>query len=135
MRAGDKALDEILLVMGAIDDVQQQRKEDRKALRKAHKMTATETRALTIRIEAASRDVDTMKARIADLNAALGTEQCRRLEEMRGNAYLCARVNARALRANIRANLVSHKFEHRKLERAYRHQVLREYVLASGPSN
>ncbi|KZV91459.1 hypothetical protein EXIGLDRAFT_577072, partial [Exidia glandulosa HHB12029] len=37
--------------------------------------------------------------------------------------YLRARMNARALRASIRHALQAHKFERRKLERAYRHQA------------
>jgi hypothetical protein len=35
-------------------------------------------------------------------------------------------MNARALKARIRARVIDHKFECQKLERVYRHQVLRE---------
>ncbi|KZV91317.1 hypothetical protein EXIGLDRAFT_615841, partial [Exidia glandulosa HHB12029] len=45
---------------------------------------------------------------------------------MRGDAYLRTRVNARALRATIRASLRSYKFERRKIERAFRHQLMPE---------
>lgn len=123
--AGDKAIDQILVAMGLLDDLKQQTREDRTLLRKAHKLTAAETQTINARLASARRDVDSTQSRIAELNAALGTEQCRRLEALRGNAYLCARVNACAIRANIRQCLQAHKFERRKLERAYRHQVLR----------
>lgn len=123
-------IDEILVSMGLLDDLQQQTREDRKALRKAHKLTASETQAINIRMAATRRDIESTRLRMADLHESLGTEQCRRLESLRGNAYLCARVNARAVRANIRHSLQAHKFERRKLERAYRHQILR----ASGSS-
>ncbi|EJD34005.1 hypothetical protein AURDEDRAFT_76544 [Auricularia subglabra TFB-10046 SS5] len=127
-KAGDKAIEEILLAMGSVDDLNSQMREDRQELRKAHGLTSTETAEITRRIEVTRAERDATKSRIAALNASLGTEACRRLENMKGSAYLCARVNARALRATIRQGIVMHKFEHRKLERAYRHQVLRRSI-------
>lgn len=133
MRAGqsahgaDKVIDNILLAMGAIDDLKQEQRDVKRALRKVHKMTPSETQELTTRMEAVERELEAERTRIGTLNASLGTEQCRRLDAMRGDAYLRARVNARALRATIRHALQAHKFERRKLERAYRHQVMRAY--------
>ncbi|KZV78159.1 hypothetical protein EXIGLDRAFT_634522 [Exidia glandulosa HHB12029] len=49
----------------------------------------------------------------------------RRFEELRGDAYVRARVNARALRVSIRMAIRAHKFEREKLERSYRSQLLR----------
>lgn len=112
--------------MGLLDDLKEQNREDRAALRKAHKLTAGETQTISARMAARGRDIESTRSRMAELHASLGTEQCRRLESMQGNAFLCARVNARAIRANIRQCLQAHKFERRKLERAYRHQILRE---------
>ncbi|EJD42054.1 hypothetical protein AURDEDRAFT_45402, partial [Auricularia subglabra TFB-10046 SS5] len=123
-RAGDKIIDEILLAMGHVDDLQQELRDARKALRKAHTLTAAETQAVMTRIESTRQQVDTTRSHITELQASLGTAQTRRLESMRGSAYIVAHVNARALRANIRQSLMAHKFEQRKLERAYRHQVL-----------
>lgn len=122
----DKIIDKILLALGTVDDLQQEAREVKTALRKAHKMTASETQQLATRTEAISRELAATRANIATMNASLGAEQCRRLEAMRGNAYLRARVNARALRPAIRHALQAHKFERQKLERAYRHQVMRE---------
>lgn len=123
--AADKVINAILLAMGTVDDLKQEHRDVKKALRKAHKMTPVETQELTTRVEAIQRELEEERERIVTLNASLGTEQCRRLEAMRGNAYLRARVNARALRATIRHALQAHKFERRKLERAYRAQVMR----------
>lgn len=126
--AGDKVIDDILVTMGLLDDLKQQNREDRTLLRKAHKLTAAETHAINSRMAGTRRDIDSTQSRIAELHASLGTEQSRRLQSLRGNAYLCARINARAVRANIRQCLQAHKFERRKLERAYRHQVLRTFT-------
>lgn len=111
--------------MGLVDNLRQQIKVDRGALRKSHKLSAAETHTINTRLTANRRDIESAQTRITELNASLGTEQCRRLDSLRGDAYLRARVNARALRANIRASLVAHKFERKKLERAYRHQIMR----------
>ncbi|EJD44915.1 hypothetical protein AURDEDRAFT_64944 [Auricularia subglabra TFB-10046 SS5] len=121
--AADKMIEKILLALGTIDDLKQEIKQDRKELRKSHKLSPAETQKITSRIDAAQEEIDATQIKIESMNEALGTEHCRRLEAMRGNEYLRVRVNARALRAKIRQSLVAHKFEHRKLERAYRHQA------------
>ncbi|EJD49274.1 hypothetical protein AURDEDRAFT_59670 [Auricularia subglabra TFB-10046 SS5] len=123
-KAGDKAIEDILLALGLIDDLKQQQKQDRAALRKSQKSSTSDEADIKARLEATQAKIDSTKSRVVELNAMLGTEQCRRLETMRGNEYICARVNARALRAKIRQGIVAHKFERRKLERAYRQQIL-----------
>ena len=70
-------------------------------------------------------DIAATQARVKTATSALGTDSAARLQELRGNAYIAARVNARALRANIREAVRSHKFEREKLERSYRNQVMR----------
>lgn len=112
--------------MGNVDELKQDICKERDGLRKVHKLDALETQRTRSRIENLTEEMKKTETEIATLNATLGTEHCRKLEQMRGDAYLRARVNARALRGNIRRALQGHKFERRKLERAYRHQVLRE---------
>ncbi|EJD40664.1 hypothetical protein AURDEDRAFT_69821 [Auricularia subglabra TFB-10046 SS5] len=119
----DKTIDEILVLMGLVGDLKQQIRDDRAKLRKAHAMTSPERQKLQESIDGATRDIESTESRIASLHETLGTERARRLEKLRGDAYIRARVKARALRAAIRDHLVHHKFEHRKLERAFRHQA------------
>ncbi|EJD41840.1 hypothetical protein AURDEDRAFT_41470, partial [Auricularia subglabra TFB-10046 SS5] len=128
-KAGDKVIDEILIALGTIDNLKYQQKEDRATLRKSQKLSTSDETAIKARLEATQAKIESTKSRIVELNATLGTEQCRRLETMKGNEYICARVNARALRAKIREGIVAHKFERRKLERAYRQQILRMLAL------
>lgn len=111
--------------MGAVADLKEEARETRTKLRKIHKMTASEAQDLTARADAIQRELSTTKTRISTMHASLGTEQCRRLEDLRGSAYLSARVNARVLRDNIRIALQAHKFEREKLERTYRRQIMR----------
>ncbi|EJD34168.1 hypothetical protein AURDEDRAFT_76423, partial [Auricularia subglabra TFB-10046 SS5] len=120
--AADKTIDEILVLMGLVQDLKLQLRGDRTKLRKAHALPSAEIQKLSASIDAAERELETTESRIAHLHATLGTERACRLETLRGDAYIRARVKARALRAAIRDNLVHHKFEHRKLERAFRHQ-------------
>lgn len=47
-----------------------------------------------------------------------------RYEELCGDVYVRARVNARAFRVSIRMAIRAHKFEREKLERAYRNQAM-----------
>ncbi|EJD39760.1 hypothetical protein AURDEDRAFT_40155, partial [Auricularia subglabra TFB-10046 SS5] len=122
--AADKQIDKILLTVGTIDDLKEQIADDRKRLRKSRKLSTSEKNTLTASIEATRREIGSLQAKVDSMQNALGTEHCRRLESMRGSEYLSARVNARALRAKIRQALVAHKFERRKVERAYRHQLL-----------
>ncbi|KZV80991.1 hypothetical protein EXIGLDRAFT_629247, partial [Exidia glandulosa HHB12029] len=122
--AGDKVIDKILVYMGTMADLKDELAKDRKLRHSSHKLTSSEAQALKLRMATAERDIQALAADIAQLHESLGTEQSRRFQTLRGNAFLCARVNARALRANIRHALQAHKFERRKLERAYRHQLL-----------
>lgn len=123
--AGDKMLDNILVTTGLLDELRQQRRDNRRALRAVHKLTASETRTFNSRL-AETRDIEASQSHIAELHAALGTEQCRKLDALQGYACLCARIKARAVRANIRYALQAHQFEREKLERAYRRQILRK---------
>ncbi|KZV96828.1 hypothetical protein EXIGLDRAFT_608761 [Exidia glandulosa HHB12029] len=59
------------------------------------------------------------------MRAELGARASQRWDELRGDAYLRARINARRLRAVIRAALQSHKFEREKVERSYRRHIMR----------
>lgn len=124
--AADKVLDDLLLEMGAIEDLKEERRKHEKVL-KSRKTSDADMEAASKRIIAIERELETATAKVTELHETLGTEQCRKLADMRGDPYLRARVNARALRANVRFALQAHKFESRKLERAYRHQLLRAF--------
>ncbi|EJD39691.1 hypothetical protein AURDEDRAFT_41585, partial [Auricularia subglabra TFB-10046 SS5] len=124
--AGDKAINDILLDIGRAQEAAKLVKRAETKLRKtAHSMRPSDLQALTDSIDSGKREVKTIKARIKTASGALGTESTRQLQAMRGDDYVCARVNARALRANIREAVRAHKFERERLERAYRRQVMR----------
>lgn len=123
--AGDKAIDRILLEIGQSEELFETVKADEAELRKtAALLRPAELEALTNRIDTGRRDMKAMKARIKTATKALGTQSAARLQALRGDAYICVRVNARALRANIREAVRAHKFERERLERAYRRQVM-----------
>lgn len=125
--AGDKALEEIMIALGHVDELRQERKEDRAKMKKVHKMTATEASETMARMEAADADIKRTETTIHRLRAELGARASQKWEALRGDAYLRARVNARRLRMTIRSSLQSHKFEREKLERSYRRHVMRAY--------
>ncbi|EJD49158.1 hypothetical protein AURDEDRAFT_59665 [Auricularia subglabra TFB-10046 SS5] len=130
--AGDKALDKILLDLARIDDHRAQQREDRAALRRsAHTMSAPEVQSLTDRIERLSGEIKATRARVELARSQLGTGALRKFESLRGDAYIKARVNARALRIQIRMAIQSHKFEREKLERNYWRHVMRECAVQS----
>lgn len=84
-------------------------------------------RAVLTEEAAALEDIIAAKKKsIASAEKALGVKGRQRLDTLRGDGFLRLRMNARALKARIRAKVIDHKFERRKLERAYRHQVMRK---------
>lgn len=124
--AGDKKVNEILLDLARAEELQAELKETRGRLRRtAHTLPPRDVQVLTDRMDTATHELSNMRMRIKDKSARLGTSDSRRLDSLRGDAYIRARVNARALRANIRQAIIAHKFERERLERAYRHQVMR----------
>lgn len=123
--AGDKELDKILLDLAHVDELRQELREDRTKLRKtAHKLSTRDVQQLSDRIEQAEAQLKATRARIDLTRSQLGTGALRRFESMRGDAYLRARVNARAVRVQIRMSIQAHKFEREKLERNYRRHVM-----------
>ncbi|KZV94701.1 hypothetical protein EXIGLDRAFT_586684, partial [Exidia glandulosa HHB12029] len=126
--AADKIINDLLLALGTVHDLRQELKEERARLRKVHKMSSAEVTATTTRVDSLKHDIETVESRISNLQASLGSKAARsRWNSMRGDAYLRCRVNARAMRATIRSTLVSYKFERRKVERTFRHQLMRMY--------
>lgn len=130
MNAADKVINSLLLTMGAREELRQELKDERARLKKVHVMTSSEVTAVTTRVEALKHDVATCETSISNMQASLGTTAAKKWNSMRGDAYLRARVNARAMRATIRSTLVSYKFERRKVERTFRHQLMREHIFA-----
>lgn len=125
VNAADKVIDQLLLAMGLSEELRQELKDERARLKRVHKMTSSEVSTVTARIDALQHDIGTTTTSISNMQASLGTSASKRWKSMRGDAYLRARVNARAMRATIRSTLVSYKFERRKVERTFRHQLMR----------
>ncbi|EJD36772.1 hypothetical protein AURDEDRAFT_73874 [Auricularia subglabra TFB-10046 SS5] len=124
--AGDKALDTILLDLARVDELREQRRDDRAKLRKtAHNLSARDVQQLSDRIDQTDAQIKATRARIALAQSQLGTGALRRFEDMRGDAYIRTRVNARAVRVQIRMAIQAHKFEREKLERNYRRHIMR----------
>lgn len=124
--AADKVINELLLAMGGLQELRQDVKDERARLKKVHAMTSSEVTAVTSRVEALKYDIGVTEASISNMQASLGPTATKKWMSMRGDAYLRARVNARAMRATIRSTLVSYKFERRKVERTFRHQLMRK---------
>ncbi|KAF8574524.1 hypothetical protein K439DRAFT_1649758 [Ramaria rubella] len=57
------------------------------------------------------------------LEAALGVDQMANLQGMRNSAYLCNRMNARALKNCLRSKLREQRFELARIEHSYTHSV------------
>lgn len=125
--AGEKEIDKILLDVARVDELQDDLRRARADLRgKAHKMKPREVQDLTDRIEGLAGELKSVRQRIVLAKSQLGTGALRTFDSLRGDAYVTARVNARALRVNIRMAVRAHKFEREKLERNYRRQVMRK---------
>lgn len=124
--AGDKEVDKILLDVARVEELQDDLRRGRADLRgKAHKLTAREVQDLTDSNDGLARELKNLRGRIALAKSQLGTGALRTFDALRGDAYITARVNARALRVSIRMAVRAHKFEREKLERSYRRQVMR----------
>ncbi|KDQ08818.1 hypothetical protein BOTBODRAFT_118161, partial [Botryobasidium botryosum FD-172 SS1] len=67
-----------------------------------------------------------VSAGLKTMEKALGVTGKQQLAVLKGDPYLRARMNARALRSRIRARIIEHKFERTKIERAFRRQMQQE---------
>ncbi|KZV83384.1 hypothetical protein EXIGLDRAFT_625725 [Exidia glandulosa HHB12029] len=123
--AGDKAIDDVMLALGRLDELKAEKKECNKKLLRVEKLTPTEASEAQSRLIATEDEIRRTKVTLENLRTALGAGAAQKWESLRGDAYLRARINARRLRAVIRSSLQSHKFEREKLERSYRNQVMR----------
>lgn len=121
-----------MLDVARVEELQDDLRRGRADLRgKAHKMTAREVQELTDHNDSLAREMKSLRARMTLAKSQLGTGALRRFDELRGDAYIRARVNARALRVSIRMAVRAHKFEREKLERSYRRQVMRALTVWS----
>ncbi|KDQ08430.1 hypothetical protein BOTBODRAFT_118738 [Botryobasidium botryosum FD-172 SS1] len=82
--------------------------------------------AIGLQLQSTGDALALLTARVKTMEKALGVTGKQQLDALKGNPYLRARMNARALRTRIRARIVEHKFERTKLERAYRRQIAQE---------
>ncbi|EJD38583.1 hypothetical protein AURDEDRAFT_72046, partial [Auricularia subglabra TFB-10046 SS5] len=123
--AGDKAVDKILLDLARIDELREQLRDDRLKQRKsAHVLSPRDAQQLSDRIDETDTQLKATRARVDLARSQLGTGALRRYETLRGDAYIRTRVNARAVRVQIRMAIQAHKFEREKLERNYRRHVM-----------
>ena len=123
-KAADHAIERILELRNEVANL----KHEVRNLK--HEQTATPSEdelrhsILLDEIEATATQIEVTQKRLTSAEKALGVRSCQRLEKLKGNGFLRLRMNVRALKARMRARLVNHKFECRKLERVYRHQVM-----------
>lgn len=129
MNAADKVINQLLLAMGSLEDLRREHSAENARLSKVHNMTASEHGAIQERIDRLADEIESTQRKISNWQASLGPKGRKAWAAKRGDAYLRARVNARALRATIRSTLVSFKFERRKVERTFRHQLMREHCI------
>ncbi|KAH7100407.1 hypothetical protein BKA62DRAFT_597620, partial [Auriculariales sp. MPI-PUGE-AT-0066] len=123
--AGDKVIESVITTKARVDEIAVELKAQKAKLKKtAGKSTARQVYALTNDVAKLEREQATLKAQIKEATSTLGASGKVRLEELRGDAYIRARINARALRSKIRAAVVAHKFERGRLERAYRRHIM-----------
>ena len=124
-KAADHAIERILELHDEVANL----KHDLRNLK--HEWTATPSEdkichsVLLDKVETTTTQIEVTQKRLTSAEKALGVCNRQRLEKLKGNGFLRLRMNARALKARVRARLVNHKFECRKLERVYRHQVMR----------
>lgn len=124
-----------MLVLGRLDELRSERRDARKKLTKVEKLTPNEASEAQARLCEADDEIRRTESAIESMRAALGARASQRWDALRGDAYLRARINARRLRAVIRASLQSHKFEREKLERSFRRQVMRTSDVLGGCVN
>ncbi|KAH7105733.1 hypothetical protein BKA62DRAFT_767075 [Auriculariales sp. MPI-PUGE-AT-0066] len=123
--AGDKVIESVITTKARVDEIAVELKAQKAKLKKtAGKSTARQVYALTNDVAKLEREQATLKAQIKEATSTLGASGKVRLEELRGDAYFRARINARALRSKIRAAVVAHKFERGRLERTYRRHIM-----------
>ena len=94
----------------------------RKALeRKAKAGDAQEIRVSEAEVESLASVVTQLEENIRKQTSALGITAKDQLRKLKGNKFLCLRMNSLALRQRIIQNLVARKFEMEKLERLVRY--------------
>ncbi|THU87648.1 hypothetical protein K435DRAFT_681343, partial [Dendrothele bispora CBS 962.96] len=73
-------------------------------------------------LQKARQSRDEMRKRLFDKEKALGITEKRQLRNLKNDAFLTKRLNARALKERLRQKLISRKFEYARLKRSYRKQ-------------
>ncbi|KAH7096184.1 hypothetical protein BKA62DRAFT_625285, partial [Auriculariales sp. MPI-PUGE-AT-0066] len=122
--AADMKIDQILVELSDWSERKAEVVQRKAALkRKMNSLSSAQTDAETDKISTEDRELKSWRKHIGDKMAALGELNQRKLRDLKGNPYLRARINARALRSNIRSSVVAHKFERARLERHFRAQI------------
>ena len=89
--------------------------------RKAKAGTAQEILASEAEVESLVAVITQLEDNISKQTSALGITAKGKLDKLKGNDFLCLRMNSLALRQRIIQNLVARKFEMEKLERLVRY--------------
>jgi len=89
--------------------------------RKAKAGTAEEIRASEAEVESLAEVIAQLEGNISQQTSALGITAKGTLSRLKGNTFLCLRMNLLALREKIIRNLVSRKFEMEKIKRLVRY--------------
>ena len=136
--AGEKAVDAVLQEFARLDELTSALQSNKAKLRNATKQLAACTNdedaraqegqhdALRDETDSVHRQVNLQMVHAKDKARELGTEDRRRVQGMWTNPHVRARINGRSLRENIRATVVTHKFEREKLNGSLRNYVLRK---------
>jgi hypothetical protein len=88
---------------------------------KAKGGTAHEIQASEVEVESLMAVITQLEGNISTQTAALGITARGKLSKLKGNTFLCLRMNLLVLRQRIIQNLVACKFEMEKLERLVRY--------------
>ena len=124
--AGDRALECILEMRSDITDIKEKLKELQCDHDKIDDKDEISWSASYDAISSLQDNLTSTQRKLRNMEKSLGITARQKLAKLKGDEFLRCRVNAHALKIRIRARLVAHKFERKKLEWAYKHQVMRK---------
>lgn len=123
----DRAISDVIADRGRVKDIETEIKDLQQ--KRSGEDDEDEDDAIQSQVHELEKVLNETRARLKDMEKALGVGGRKRLAQLKGNTYLRLRMNARALKARLRSKVIDHKFERSQLERAYRHQIMRKDML------
>ena len=127
----DRAITNILEKQDILKKKKRQLVQARKVLeQKAKAGTAEEIRVGEAELESIAAVITQLEGNISQQTSTLGITAKGKLSRLKGNVFLCLRMNSLALREKIIQNFIARKFEMEKLERLVRYgdRMGRSYV-------